>query len=66
VKTKSQFTIFVNGTELLFKIPGTKLAAQRHIKVFLKDTHMGRWVKVHGGYEYETTIGKYYSFLRLN
>lgn len=59
-----RFKIIVNGTELLFDIAATKKAAQAHIKMFLKDTHMGRWRKLKNGYAYDTTIGKYYEFLK--
>lgn len=62
---KSRFKIFVNGIELLFTIEGTKRAAQAHIKRYLVATHMGQWVKTADGYEYNTTIGKNYEFIRV-
>ncbi len=61
---EKRFTIYVNDTKLLFDIPATKKAAQAFIRRYLTDTHMGGWVKTHGGYEYNTTIGKYYRFVR--
>lgn len=62
--SKQRFTIYVNGVKLLFDIPATKRDAQRYIRMFLVSTHMGQWVKIHGGYEYNTTIGKNYTFVR--
>lgn len=61
---RTQFSIYVNGTRLLFKIGGTKKEAQNFIKTFLKSTHMGSWRKIKNGYAYDTTIGKYYEFIR--
>jgi hypothetical protein len=60
----SQFSIYVNGTKLLFKIDGTKKAAKQYIQTFLTSTHMGQWRKIESGYAYDTTIGKYYEFKR--
>lgn len=61
---KARFKIIVNGTELLFDIEGTKRAAQAHIKRYLVATHMGQWRKLPNGWAYDTTIGKYYEFIR--
>lgn len=58
------FNIYVNDIKLLFTIPATKAAAKQYIRTFLKSTHMGGWVKVKNGYEYNTTIGKYYRFIK--
>lgn len=61
---KKQFSIYLNDTKLLFTIPATKRDAVAFIKRYLTSTHMGGWRKVPGGYEYATTIGKYYRFVR--
>ena len=61
----SKFKIYVNDIELMFTIGGTKRDAQNYIKTFLKSTHMGQWIKRPYGYEYATTIGKYYKFERI-
>jgi len=58
------FTIYVNDTRLLFTIPATKRAAESFIKRSLVSTHMGQWIRLPEGYEYATTIGKYYRFVR--
>jgi hypothetical protein len=62
----SKFTIYLNGTPLMFKIGGTKKDAQGYIKTFLVSTHMGQWRKLANGWAYDTTIGKYYEFRRDN
>lgn len=61
---QKRFAIIVNGVELMFDIPATKKAAQDYIRRYLVSTHMGQWVRIPGGYEYHTTIGKYYSFVK--
>jgi len=54
------YKVIVNDIELLFKVESPKLFIRR----FLKPTHMGQWVKTSQGLEYNTTIGKYYVFIK--
>lgn len=61
---KGEYTIYLNDVKLLHTIPGYKKYALSYIRTFLKDTHMGGWVRTTKGYEYNTTIGRYYRFER--
>jgi hypothetical protein len=61
----NQFLVIVNDTETFIKIPATKRAAQQFIKRYLVSTHMGQWIKTERGWNYNTTIGKYYQFVRV-
>lgn len=58
------FHITLNG-ELVAKCPSTKSAAREWIKAHVLSTHMGQWVKLPCGYEYRTTIGRYYQFIKV-
>lgn len=66
MRPKKSYKIFVNDTELFFTIAGSKTAIQRYLKMYLKDTHMGQLYKTPKGYNYDTTIGKYYRFERTS
>lgn len=54
------YKVIVNDVELLYTIKSPKMFIRR----FLKQTHMGQWIKTSQGFEYNTTIGKYYVFIK--
>jgi hypothetical protein len=39
-------------------------AAKAWVKAKIIFTHMGEWRKIKNGYEYATTVGAYYQFLK--
>jgi hypothetical protein len=75
MSTEKTFNIYVNGSnsvseyDCLGVIPATKAAAKAWIKERVLSTHMGEWFKIdtrtQAGYEYRTSIGREYRFLRL-
>jgi hypothetical protein len=64
--SKYQFVVVVNDVETYIKIPATKKAIQDYIRRYITSryTHMGQLVKKSYGYDYNTTIGKYYNFVK--
>lgn len=65
MKFKYQFEVRVNLMPCLYNIPATKRAAKDYIRKNLRSTHMGQWIKQDDGYSYDTTIGRYYWFIKV-
>jgi hypothetical protein len=60
---KAQFFIVrLNGERLPHLVSATKADAKQFIRGYETSTHMGQWRRIDGGYEYSTTIGRYYTF----
>lgn len=58
------FTVLRNGIREA-EIPATKKAMREYIRDRARiGTHMGGSARVDGGYEYATTVGVYYRFIR--
>lgn len=60
---KIQFNIYING-RWTDKIHGTKTEAKAWLTRNLTDTHMGTWRKTETGLAYDTSIGRYFEFVR--
>jgi len=55
------YTIRVNG-RFLGRCIANRVAAQTWVRENVRSAHMGEWIRIPGGIEYATTIGRYYSF----
>jgi hypothetical protein len=56
------FSVFMNG-ECVGELDGnSQESAKRWVRKNVYDTHVGEWRKIPEGYEYNTTIGRYYTF----
>lgn len=63
---RQMFEIKLNYESTGHCIPASLRDAKRWIKEHVTSTHMGGWVKTRFGYEYVTTIGRYYQFFKVN
>lgn len=58
------FLVSMNG-ESVGVVQGVSLtSAKRWVKKNITSTHMGEWRRVERGFEYATTIGQYFLFVR--
>lgn len=64
MKTTKLFTVYMNDEKLPHLVNATLRDAKMFIRGYVVSTHMGQWRKINGGYEYATTIGRYYKFIR--
>lgn len=56
------YWIYMNDQALNQHIDPTLRAAKKWVKNNILSTHMGEWIEHDDGYEYATTIGRYYRF----
>lgn len=57
-----QFNVYLNG-KWIDKIYGSKAEAKGWVKRNVLYTHMGEWLKIPMGFEYATSVGRYYTFV---
>jgi hypothetical protein len=58
------FKIVLNGKTIGSTLSATKADCKKWVKDNILFTHMGEWRKIQGGYEYSTTVGRYYQFIK--
>lgn len=59
---RAQFRVSLNGDRTESICIASLKSAKEWIKAHVLSTHMGQWRRIDGGYEYSTTIGRYYTF----
>lgn len=59
-----KYKVMLNGVEKA-TIQGNKTACKMWIRDNVIHTHMGEWRRTPFGYEYSTTIGRYYQFQKV-
>lgn len=62
---KFKFAVILND-KYFGDIAPNKESIKIYLRKYLKSTHMGQLIKTSKGYQYSTTIGRYYEFIKYN